>query len=95
MIFDYKPLWKMLIDRNMTRSELRVSAGISTRALAKMGKNEDVSTDVLKKICTVLNCNLSEIMETRADPSQQMREGVPNSVEIERRQRREGLIYLS
>ncbi len=73
MIFDYKPLWKMLIDRNMTRSELRVSAGISTRALAKMGKNEDVSTDVLKKICTVLNCNLSEIMETRADPSQQMR----------------------
>jgi len=66
MIFDYKPLWKMLIDRNMTRSELRVLAGISTRALAKMGKNEDVSTDVLKKICTVLNCDLSDILETKS-----------------------------
>lgn len=74
MIFDYKPLWKMLIDRNMTRSELRVLAGISTRALAKMGKNEDVNTDVLRKVCTALNCDLSDIMETHTDPSEQARQ---------------------
>lgn len=46
MDINYKPLWKMLIDRDMSRGELRIKAGISTRALAKLGKNEDVSTDV-------------------------------------------------
>ena len=63
MSMSYKPLWKLLIDRDMTRSQLRELAGISTRALAKLGKNEDVSTDVLRKICTVLNCSLSDIVE--------------------------------
>lgn len=63
MGMSYKPLWKLLIDRNMTRSELRILAGISTRALAKMGKNEDVNTDVLRKICAVLKCSISDIVE--------------------------------
>jgi len=63
MGMNYKPLWKMLIDRDMTKGQLRTMAGISTRALAKMGKNEDVSTDVLRKICAVLNCTLDDIVE--------------------------------
>ena len=67
MSVSFKPLWKMLIDRDMTKSQLRELAGISTRALAKMGKNEDVSTDVLRKICAVLNCSLSDIVELIPD----------------------------
>lgn len=63
MGMSYKPLWKLLIDRDMTKSQLRELAGISTRAMAKMGKNEDVSTDVLRKICSVLNCSFSDIIE--------------------------------
>lgn len=65
MEISYKPLWKLLIDRDITKSELRVRAGISTRALAKLGKNEDVSTDILRKICTVLSCDLTDIVETK------------------------------
>ena len=59
----YNPLWKMLIDKKMTRSEMRLGAGISTRALARMGKDEDVSTEVLSKICTFLHCELNDIVE--------------------------------
>ncbi|MDO4546387.1 MAG: helix-turn-helix transcriptional regulator, partial [Bacillota bacterium] len=64
---DYKPLWHLLLDRNMMRTELRKRAGISTRQLAKMGKNQDVSTDVLRKICTVLNCTFDDIVEIKPD----------------------------
>lgn len=60
---NYKPLWKMLIDRDMTKGQLRIASGISTRALAKMGKNESVNTDVLCKICAVLHCTLDDIVE--------------------------------
>lgn len=67
MGLSYKPLWKKLIDCDMTKGELRTKAGISTRALAKMGKNEDVSTDVLRKVCTVLNCSLDDIIELTPD----------------------------
>ena len=67
MGMNYKPLWKLLIDRDMTRSQLRELAGVSTRALAKLGRNEDVSTDVLRKICSVLNCSLSDIVEFTTD----------------------------
>ena len=67
MGMNYKPLWKLLIDRDMTKSQLRALAGISTRAMAKMGKNEDVNTDVLRKICSVLNCSLNDIVELVPD----------------------------
>ena len=63
----YNPLWKMLIDRKMNKSQLRVGAGLSTRALAKMGKDEDVSTEVLSKICTFLHCELNDIIELVPD----------------------------
>ncbi len=50
----YKKLWKLLIDRDMSKTDLRLKAGISTMALAKLGKNENVSMEVLKKVCTAL-----------------------------------------
>ena len=50
MPIDYKPLWHLLLDRNMSKTQLRLASGISTRQLARLGKNEDVSTDVLRKI---------------------------------------------
>ena len=59
----YNKLWKKLIDLEMSKGELRVKSGISTRQLAKLGKNENVSTEVLVKICTALGCNVDEIMD--------------------------------
>ena len=59
----YKKLWKLLIDRDMSKTDLRLKAGISTMALAKLGKNENVSMDVLKKVCSALECNIGDIMD--------------------------------
>ena len=63
MAVNFNKLWKKLIDLDMSRSELRVKAGISTRQLAKLGKNENVTTDVLVKVCKALDCNIDEIMD--------------------------------
>ena len=63
MAVSYNKLWKKLIDLDMSRTELRVKAGISTRQLAKLGKNENVTTDVLVKVCRSLDCNVDEIMD--------------------------------
>lgn len=63
MSVSYNKLWKLLIDRNMKRTELRIAAGISSSTLAKLGKNESVTTDVLVRICETLNCDIGEIME--------------------------------
>lgn len=76
MGMSYKPLWKLLIDRDMTKGQLREMAGISTRQLAKMGKGKDVRTDVLRKICAVLGCGLNDIIEM-TDDSQEP--SVPNN----------------
>ena len=59
----YKKLWKLLIDKNMNKTDLRTSAGITTTALAKLGKDEHVNTEVLAKICKVLECNIEDIVE--------------------------------
>lgn len=63
MSVSYKKLWKILIDRDMTKTKLRQEAGISTGALAKLGKNENVNTEILVKICNTLHCDISDIME--------------------------------
>lgn len=60
----YKKLWKLLIDRDMKKSDLRKAAGISSSSLAKLGKDENVTTDVLLRICETLECNLNDIVET-------------------------------
>lgn len=59
----YKKLWKLLIDKNMNKTELRRMTGITTTALAKLGRNENVNTEVIVKICKALECNIVDIME--------------------------------
>ena len=59
----YKKLWILLIEKDMKKTDLRIQSGISTGALAKLGKNENVTTDVLVKVCEALNCNVDEIMD--------------------------------
>ena len=63
MAISYKKLWKLLIDRNMLKTDLRLAAGITTNVIAKLGRNENVSTEVLGKICKTLNCDITDIME--------------------------------
>ncbi len=63
MKVNYNRLWKLLIDLNMSKTELREKAGITTNALAKMGRNENVSTEILCKICNTLNCQVEDIVE--------------------------------
>jgi putative transcriptional regulator len=67
MAVSYKKLWKLLIDKDMKKKDLREAAGISTSSMAKLGKNENVTTDVLVKICKALNCDISDIMEIEPD----------------------------
>ena len=63
MAVSYNKLWKLLIDKEMSRTQMRLKAGISTKALAKLGKNESVNIDILIKICGALDCDITDIME--------------------------------
>ena len=63
MAWSYKKLWILLINRNMKRTEMMKQAGISSVALAKMGKDEPVTMEVLGKICKTLNCQVEDIVE--------------------------------
>lgn len=63
MAVNYRKLWKLLIDKDMKKKDLRLSSGISTNALAKLGKNERVTTDVIDKICCALSCDVGDVME--------------------------------
>ena len=63
MAVSYKRLWKLLIDKDMKKKDLRIATGITTTALAKLGKNEHVNTEILAKICKVLECNIEDIVE--------------------------------
>ena len=63
MRVSYNKLWKMMIDRKLMKKDLTAMAGISTNAMAKMGKEENVSTEVLGKICAALNCRIEDIVE--------------------------------
>lgn len=63
----YNKLWKLLIDKNMKRVDLRTAANISSGTLAKLGKNESVTTDVLVRVCRALNCDIGDIMEILPD----------------------------
>mgnify|MGYP003265007365 FL=1 len=60
-------LWKLLIDKNMNKNDLKTTAGISSASVAKLGKGENITTDVLLKICESLNVHLEDIMETIDD----------------------------
>ena len=63
MSVSYKKLWKLLIDRDMKKKDLCAAAGISHASMAKLGKNENVTVDVLVRICSALDCQIDDIME--------------------------------
>lgn len=63
MEVNYKKLWKLLIDRDMKKQDLQDAANISAVTIAKLGRNENVTTTILAKICTALNCNVGDIMD--------------------------------
>lgn len=63
MKITYKKLWKLLIDREMMKKDLLEASKISTVSMAKLGKDQNVTTDVLLKICTALHCDISDIMQ--------------------------------
>lgn len=67
MAVSYKRLWKLLIDRDMKRKDLCAKAGISSASITKMGKNGHVTTEILLKICTALDCRIEDIMEIVPD----------------------------
>ena len=60
---NYNKLWKLLSERKLKKKDLREKAGLTTNVIAKMGKGGDVSTQVLRKICEVLNCRLEDIVD--------------------------------
>ncbi|MDD6142394.1 MAG: helix-turn-helix transcriptional regulator [bacterium] len=63
MKISYKKLWHLLIDRGLNKQDLRRMTGISTASVAKLGKGDNITTDILVKICEALNCDITEIME--------------------------------
>ena len=67
MAANYNKLWKILIDRNIRKEDLRVAAGIITTSMAKLGKNQPVHMEILLKICKVLDCQLEDVVEITED----------------------------
>ena len=63
MAVSYNKLWKILIDKGMRKEDLRLQAGLTTNVIAKLGRNENVNTEALAKICKVLDCNVGDIMD--------------------------------
>ena len=64
MRISYNKLWQLLIDKDMTKMELKDAAGISAASIAKLGKGANITTDVLLKICETLHCRIEDILET-------------------------------
>ena len=62
MAITYKKLWKLLIDKNLKKRDLQKMADISNSSIAKLGRNENVNTEILRKICEALECDISDIM---------------------------------
>jgi len=67
MRISYNKLWKMLIDKNMKKSDLKEKAGISSASIAKLGKGDNITTDVLLRICETMDCKIEDILETVED----------------------------
>ena len=66
MNITYDKLWKIMIDKKINKTQLCEKAGITTNAMAKLGKNETVQVEILAKICNVLDCNLDDIIEIKS-----------------------------
>ncbi len=67
MSISYKKLWKLLIDKDMKKKDLQKAAGISSASITKLGKNGNMNTEILRKICVALECDVSDIMEMVAE----------------------------
>jgi DNA-binding Xre family transcriptional regulator len=67
MAFSYKPLWKLLIDKEMTKKQLMEATGISKSTMDKMGRGEKVSMDIIDRLCSYFNCDVSDVLEHIAD----------------------------
>lgn len=67
MAVSYKKLWKILIDKEMKKKDLRALSGISSATMTKLGRNETVNTEILVKICKALNCDIGDIIELIPD----------------------------
>ena len=67
MKISYNKLWKLLIDKNMKRKDLQNLAGISSASVAKLSKGDNITTDVLLRICEVMDCRIEDILETVRD----------------------------
>ena len=63
----YKKLWKLLMDKNLKKKDLQKMAGISSSSIAKLGRNENVNTEIINKICNALDCDTSDIMEMESE----------------------------
>ena len=91
MKVSYKKLWKLLIDKDLMKKDLRAMTGVSTTTMSRLSKDENVSTEILAKICTVLNCDVGDIMEFVPDSSA---EGSNHQTGITTEQRSEnGITY--
>ncbi|QAA32650.1 helix-turn-helix domain-containing protein [Clostridium manihotivorum] len=69
MYISYNKLWKLLIDKNMNKQELKKISGVSSASIAKLGKGTNITTDVLLRICEALDCDIADIMEIVKDGS--------------------------
>ena len=69
-MISYNKLWKLLIDHNMNKTQLRKAAGLSTNVIARLSKNDSVSMDTLSKICKALRCNVGDIFEITEESNQ-------------------------
>lgn len=63
MPFSYKPLWKLLIDKDMTKKQLMIATSISKSTMDKMGRGEQVSMDIIDRLCSFFNCHVEDIIE--------------------------------
>ena len=70
MEISYDKLWKLMIDKKINKTQLSEKAGITTNAMAKLGKNESVQVEILAKICKVLECNIEDIVELKKEGEQ-------------------------
>ncbi len=72
MAISYKPLWKLLIDRNMKKKDLIALSGVSQSSVSKMGRCENVNTDILNRICLSLNCSIADIVEVIPEGNEEL-----------------------
>ena len=72
MAISYKPLWKLLIDRNMKKKDLIALSGVSQSSVSKMGRGENVNTDTLNRICLPLNCSIADIVEVIPEGNEEL-----------------------